>query len=620
MADIQPEINVFKSAVYGEEVRDSMVSLANKLNSTLETQLSNIGFENFAPSVYTNTHYIVNTLENASQGKIEFLFQNPRPKVDSIVEISYDSVLEQKVSAWTVLSIRLYKTASGGFIYKSQRPSNYIIDNNTKIGATVNHECIFSNVDTWESYDELYGITLLYENNFAGLLDFSNLVIKVDGKRVEPPSPTSASYLSVESDDEPSTLATRKWVISGYGSPKEKTYDMSRCLLPKYYSVFDNSSKNKLFGYRIPVDYLAPPDISKDVLFNNGSDMYIMMPKSGQSSDVETETKEIRFSSKVYDIEPCTVTSISTKSSVPNTRKHVLVIGDSVTGGYGANEPYHRKFARYVYEEDIDFGRDSGLVMLGSIGKSYSFEYEGQTYTKVFCHEGRSGWSAKDYHGNKDFATNKNPFYDEEASGDCKFSIAKWLQRFRTMDSNGNRLAIGADGIGTEITSTNINNINVKEPDIVVIELGHNDFYVATTVEQFLQYIRNMITVIRTQIPDAYVVVFATMPLLYCSHPELYPDYDVPVVSVSSYRYKYYDVASYWRDFVGSNTDDKILVFPAYNITPTVDAFKWDVVNDEMPRPLMRTKNEYGTSHPYEPGHVVYAHQLHGIFKYIQTL
>ena len=32
MANIQPEINAFKSAVYGEEVRDAMVSLANKVN------------------------------------------------------------------------------------------------------------------------------------------------------------------------------------------------------------------------------------------------------------------------------------------------------------------------------------------------------------------------------------------------------------------------------------------------------------------------------------------------------------------------------------------------------------------------------------------------------------
>lgn len=33
MADIQPEITAFKSAVYGEDVRDSMVSLANKVNT-----------------------------------------------------------------------------------------------------------------------------------------------------------------------------------------------------------------------------------------------------------------------------------------------------------------------------------------------------------------------------------------------------------------------------------------------------------------------------------------------------------------------------------------------------------------------------------------------------------
>ena len=40
MADIQPEINAFKSAVYGEDVRDAMVSLANKLHT--ETKSSKI--------------------------------------------------------------------------------------------------------------------------------------------------------------------------------------------------------------------------------------------------------------------------------------------------------------------------------------------------------------------------------------------------------------------------------------------------------------------------------------------------------------------------------------------------------------------------------------------------
>lgn len=39
MADIQSEITSFKSAVYGEDVRDAMVSLANKLNDEGTTSL-----------------------------------------------------------------------------------------------------------------------------------------------------------------------------------------------------------------------------------------------------------------------------------------------------------------------------------------------------------------------------------------------------------------------------------------------------------------------------------------------------------------------------------------------------------------------------------------------------
>ena len=37
MADIQPEIDDFQDAVYGEEVRGALISLANKLNTEMET-------------------------------------------------------------------------------------------------------------------------------------------------------------------------------------------------------------------------------------------------------------------------------------------------------------------------------------------------------------------------------------------------------------------------------------------------------------------------------------------------------------------------------------------------------------------------------------------------------
>ncbi len=42
MADISKEINDFRDAIYGEEVRGSMISLAEKLNKEVETNTGNV--------------------------------------------------------------------------------------------------------------------------------------------------------------------------------------------------------------------------------------------------------------------------------------------------------------------------------------------------------------------------------------------------------------------------------------------------------------------------------------------------------------------------------------------------------------------------------------------------
>lgn len=53
------------------------------------------------------------------------------------------------------------------------------------------------------------------------------------------------------------------------------------------------------------------------------------------------------------------------------------------------------------------------------------------------------------------------------------FSIAKWVERYRTLDDNGNQLTLG-EGTGTFVTSANINN-PVCTPTIVFNGMGAND-------------------------------------------------------------------------------------------------------------------------------------------------
>lgn len=69
MANIQPEITAFKTAAYGEDVRDSMISLANKINSDSEQAASiadNYDSRLTALETVIEGNTIINRIDNAS--------------------------------------------------------------------------------------------------------------------------------------------------------------------------------------------------------------------------------------------------------------------------------------------------------------------------------------------------------------------------------------------------------------------------------------------------------------------------------------------------------------------------------------------------------------------------
>lgn len=76
-----------------------------------------------------------------------------------------------------------------------------------------------------------------------------------------------------------------------------------------------------------------------------------------------------------------------------------------------------------------------------------------------------------------------NVFYDRDRAraytgshiwtNKTAFSIAKWVERYRTLDDNGNQLTLG-NGTGTFVTSSNINN-PVCTPTIIFNGMGAND-------------------------------------------------------------------------------------------------------------------------------------------------
>jgi lysophospholipase L1-like esterase len=290
----------------------------------------------------------------------------------------------------------------------------------------------------------------------------------------------------------------------------------------------------------------------------------------------------------------------------------MLVIGDSVTEGFGSEgDQYWKELVTNIINEDIKYNRTTNINMLGTVNRS-SVTTGG--ITKYVNAEGRSGWGTQEYYGYANFVDDNNPFYDDTLVTDCKFSINKWLERYRTMDDNGNRLTLG-DGTGTEITSSNIDNINVCTPNYVVINLGHNDFY---RHDNHRLYYNGILANIRSELPNAKIIVMVTMPAVHTLHKEFYKNYDMIIGAPDiNYANRYIANVEYWATY--NNTDSNLFILPQYNITPTIESFKYKDVNPNIKAYDHYDGNgtAYGWAHPYKTAHIVWGYELYALVKYI---
>lgn len=115
-----------------------------------------------------------------------------------------------------------------------------------------------------------------------------------------------------------------------------------------------------------------------------------------------------------------------------------------------------------------------------------------------------------------------NVFYDRDRAraytgsyvwtNKTAFSVSKWVERYRTLDDDGNQLTLG-DGTGTKITATNINN-PVCTPTIIFCGLGANDrvgmniddWYCYPGVENAIKVgLTDLLDDLHTQIPAAKI-------------------------------------------------------------------------------------------------------------------
>ena len=121
----------------------------------------------------------------------------------------------------------------------------------------------------------------------------------------------------------------------------------------------------------------------------------------------------------------------------------------------------------------------------------------------------------------------ENPFYDWDTAistnGDHAFSLAKYLERYKTLADDGEtRLVIG-ETAGTKIdTETRLNNWDICKPSHITVELGVND-YGGLTVQEKFDDIDGIVSAIHDY--DSTIKVgIVNVHLLGLFYPELFTD------------------------------------------------------------------------------------------------
>ena len=317
-----------------------------------------------------------------------------------------------------------------------------------------------------------------------------------------------------------------------------------------------------------------------------------------------------------------------------NKKPRVLVIGDSVTSGYGSDSNKTESWlpnqywavARMLFEmEKIDNGDkpdEYNALFLGSWnGGNYTINHNGVTRQIRARAEGYGGASLQQLFepifGNSNKA---NRFYDEKNE---TFSMLSYLTKYRTMDDKGERLISsrtnpagetvkGSDGkeyvIGTEITTQRLlGSVDVCTPSIIVINLCHN-----TTFENYEGNIGKVISILRNEIPEAKIVLM-TIDEAGTLFPSDYPNYVESEVMYTGLHEKNVKIYNYLCENV-ENEQDGVYVFAAQFVMPTVEGFPTVESNG------MNIKNPDVSGPHYHPNnkvHEAWGYALYSLIKWI---
>ena len=448
--------------------------------------------------------------------------------------------------------------------------------------------------------------------------------VVVDGVRY----PLTEGMLKEDSDaltlqsikEEVPILATKKFVEDSINTALNGI-EKREFVLPFVNNLYVVQGSKRKQSVPIFIDYLYNGNKDK-ILFENGEDRaYIreaILSPNSQSANILNTKETLKFKSETLNVSDVTFNKISIEEKTPNGKIRLLTIGDSVTAGAITEKQYWAVARELFALEDIDRKRNSDVMFLGSNNvRNTTINYNGVEKQVKSCACGISSWSLNHW------LTNSSSHFVYDNNGTPTFSILKWIERYRTHLDDGTKLELGDSRLGTEITSSNIDNIQCCTPNIVYINSTHN----GGTIEQHEQ----MIEIIQREIPGCKIIVGSPMPLTGTWHKEKYvgKDWldDEGCITGPNYSWgggygtSRIESLNYYTQRERENADNTFYFMPQVVTMPTVESLEYDLVDCGVKMMKQPTKvNQLPKEHPSTLTHKIWGYELYALLKYISGI